>query len=91
MTAAQRLSLTGLVLPFLVVGATPNATPDATWRVNEAWGYSLTASVVVPPSVVTLLRGETLSVSVVASETLSCPVVASEVLSAVTIPRETLP
>lgn len=31
------------MLPFLVVGVTNDATPDATWRVTESWGYSLSA------------------------------------------------
>lgn len=38
-TAAKRKSISGLVLPFLLVGVTPDATPDAAWRQSSAWSY----------------------------------------------------
>ena len=38
-TAAKRRSVAGLLLPFLVVGVTPTATPDVAWRQSAAWSY----------------------------------------------------
>lgn len=39
-TAAKRKSISGIALPFLAPGITPDATPDQAWRQAAGWSYT---------------------------------------------------
>lgn len=39
-TAAKRKAISGVLVPFLLVGVTPDATHDEGWRQAAGWSYS---------------------------------------------------
>ena len=39
-TASKRKSISGVILPFLLVGVTPDATPGVEWRQAAGWSYN---------------------------------------------------
>jgi len=47
-SAAKRRSISGAVLPFLIVGITPDATPGVDWRQTAGWSYQGVTTVSEP-------------------------------------------
>jgi len=39
-TAEKRRSVSGVLLPSMIPGVTPNASKDLEWRAQSGWSYS---------------------------------------------------
>lgn len=57
-SALKRKAVSGVVLPFLLVGITPNASEPVAWRQAAGWSYSgiETVAAVAEPGMVVVER-----------------------------------